>query len=188
MLRAAEQLDVLVKVDVGFHRCGVDPLSDAALALVRKVAGLPGLRLRGLLSHAGHAYHATLPTDALAGLRDAMLETRAMGFDAAKAAQFSLGKGARALLAAYGHKPLAAEGFGAPGVVVCFTDRPDLQNGSAFAAAGYQIAAGVPLMVGEGAEFRTFRIGLFGLDKLKDVPGTLSRLDAALKAVSADTP
>ncbi len=136
----------------------------------------------------GHAYHATLPTDALAGLRDAMLETRAMGFDAAKAAQFSLGKGARALLAAYGHKPLAAEGFGAPGVVVCFTDRPDLQNGSAFAAAGYQIAAGVPLMVGEGAEFRTFRIGLFGLDKLKDVPGTLSRLDAALKAVSADTP
>jgi len=132
----------------------------------------------------GHAYHATLPTDALAGLRDAMLETRAMGFDAAKAAQFSLGKGARALLAAYGHKPLAAEGFGAPGVVVCFTDRPDLQNGSAFAAAGYQIAAGVPLMVGEGAEFRTFRIGLFGLDKLKDVPGTLARLDAALKSVA----
>jgi len=132
----------------------------------------------------GHAYHATLPTDALAGLRDAMLETRDMGFDAAKQAQCALGKGARALLAAYGHKPLAAEGYGAPGVVVCFTDRPDLQNGSAFAAAGYQIAAGVPLMVGEGEGFRTFRIGLFGLDKLKDVPGTLARLDAALKAVS----
>ena len=121
---------------------------------------------------------------ALAGFRDAMLETKAMGFDAAKAAQFALGKGARALLAAYGHKPLAAEGFGAPGVVVCYTGRPELQNGSAFAAAGYQIAAGVPLMVGEGEGFRTFRIGLFGLDKLKDVPGTLARLDAALKAVA----
>lgn len=132
----------------------------------------------------GHAYHATLPTDALAGLRDAMVETQAMGFDAAKQAQCALGKGARALLAAYGHKPLAAEGFGAPGVVVCYTDRPELQNGSAFAAAGYQIAAGVPLMVGEGEGFRTFRIGLFGLDKLKDVPGTLARLDAALKAVA----
>lgn len=132
----------------------------------------------------GHAYHATLPTDALAGLRDAMLETKALGFEAAKQAQCALGKGARALLAAYGHKPLAADGFGAPGVVVCFTERPELQNGSAFAAAGYQIAAGVPLMVGEGDGFRTFRIGLFGLDKLKDVPGTLSRLDAALKAVA----
>ena len=132
----------------------------------------------------GHAYHATMPTDALVGLRDAMMETRAMGFDAAKQAQHALGKGARALLAAYGHKPLAAEGFGAPGVVVCFTDRPELQTGAAFAAAGYQIAAGVPLMVGEGDGFRTFRIGLFGLDKLKDVPGTLARLDTALKAVA----
>ena len=126
-----------------------------------------------------------MPTDALVGLRDAMVETRAMGFDAAKQAQCALGKGARALLAAYGHKPLAAEGFGAPGVVVCFTDRPELHNGTAFAAAGYQIAAGVPLMVGEGDSFRTFRIGLFGLDKLKDVPGTLARLDSALKAVAS---
>ena len=133
----------------------------------------------------GHAYHATMPTDALVGLRDAMVETRAMGFDAAKQAQCALGKGARALLAAYGHKPLAAEGFGAPGVVVCFTDRLELHNGTAFAAAGYQIAAGVPLMVGEGDSFRTFRIGLFGLDKLKDVPGTLARLDSALKAVAS---
>ncbi len=132
----------------------------------------------------GHAYHATMPTDALVDLRDAMLETRAIGFDVAKAAQFALGDGARALLAQFGHRPLAVDGFGAPGVVVCFTDRPELQNGSAFAAAGYQIAAGVPLMVGEGPEFRTFRIGLFGLDKLADVPGTLARLEAALSAVA----
>ncbi len=132
----------------------------------------------------GHAYHATMPTDALAGFRDAMLETQAMGFEAARAAQHALGDGARALLRKHGYRVLAAEGFGAPGVVVCHTDRPELQNGSAFVAAGYQIAAGVPLMVGEGAGFRTFRIGLFGLDKLRDVPGTLARLEAALVAVA----
>lgn len=132
----------------------------------------------------GHAYHATLPTDALAGFRDAMRETQAMGFEAARAAQHALGDGARALLRRHGYRVLAAEGFGAPGVVVCHTDRPELQNGSAFVAAGYQIAAGVPLMVGEGAGFRTFRIGLFGLDKLRDVPGTLARLEAALLAVA----
>ena len=132
----------------------------------------------------GHAYHATLPTDALAGFRDAMRETQAMGFEAARAAQHALGDGARALLRRHGYRVLAAEGFGAPGVVVCHTDRPELQNGSAFVAAGYQIAAGVPLMVGEGAGFRTFRIGLFGLDKLRDVPGTLARLEAALVAVA----
>tara|TARA_R110002073_G_scaffold11397_21_gene52188 strand:- start:1684 stop:2814 length:1131 start_codon:yes stop_codon:yes gene_type:complete len=133
----------------------------------------------------GHAYHATLPTDALAGFRDAIHETRDMGFAAARAAQFDLGDKARALLAQHGYTPIAAEGFGAPGVVVCYTDRADLQNGSAFAKAGYQIAAGVPLMVDEGPAFRTFRIGLFGLDKLKDVDGTVDRLRAALKAVSA---
>ena len=132
----------------------------------------------------GHAYHATLPTDALLSARDAMHETRDMGFAAARDAQFALGDGARALLVRHGYRVLAAEGFGAPGVVVCFTDRPELQNGSAFAKAGFQIAAGVPLMVGEGAEFRTFRLGLFGLDKLKDVEGTLARLERALTAVA----
>lgn len=132
----------------------------------------------------GHAYHATLPTDALVGFRDAMFETRDMGFDAACAAQFDLGNKARALLASKGYRPIAAEGFGAPGVVVCFTDRADIQNGSAFAKAGFQIAAGVPLMIDEGPEFRTFRIGLFGLDKLKDIDGTLTRLEAALDAVA----
>ena len=132
----------------------------------------------------GHAYHATMPTDALVGFRDAMMETRAMGFQAAKDAQWDLGNRARAMLAAQGHTPIAADGFGAPGVVVCFTDRAELQNGSAFAAAGFQIAAGVPLMIDEGPEFRSFRIGLFGLDKLKDVDGTLARLERALAAVA----
>ncbi|HEX9859400.1 MAG TPA: aminotransferase class V-fold PLP-dependent enzyme, partial [Paracoccaceae bacterium] len=131
----------------------------------------------------GHAYHATMPTDALVGLRDAMAETRAFGFEALKAAQWALGNGVRAMLAAKGVAPVAAEGFGAPGVVVSFTDDPEVQNGRRFLAEGMQIAAGVPLQVGEGAEFRTFRLGLFGLDKLYDVPGTLARLQAVVDRV-----
>ena len=131
----------------------------------------------------GHAYHATMPTDAIVGFRDAMLETKAMGFAEAKAAQWALGRAVRGLLAAKGVPSVAAEGFQAPGVVVSFTTDPDVQNGSKFKALGYQIAAGVPLQVGEGAEFRTFRLGLFGLDKLKDVEATVARLQTALDQV-----
>ncbi|MTH35758.1 aminotransferase class V-fold PLP-dependent enzyme [Paracoccus limosus] len=132
----------------------------------------------------GHAYHATMPTDAIVGLHAAMMETKALGFDEAKAAQWALGEAVRADLARRGLRSVAAEGFAAPGVVVCYTDDPEVQNGKKFVAQGYQIAAGVPLLVGEGEGFRSFRIGLFGLDKLKDVQGTLDRLlpafDAAL--------
>ena len=131
----------------------------------------------------GHAYHATMPTDAIVGFRDAMLETKAMGFDAAKAAQWQLGGAVRDMLAAKGVMSVAAEGFGAPGVVVSYTEDADIQNGSKFRAQGLQIAAGVPLQVGEGAEFRTFRLGLFGLDKLADVPATVARLGRAVEAV-----
>ena len=131
----------------------------------------------------GHAYHATMPTDAIVGFRDAMLETRAMGFDAAKAAQWALGGAVRDMLAAKGVMSVAADGFGAPGVVVSYTEDGDIQNGSKFRAQGLQIAAGVPLQVGEGAEFRTFRLGLFGLDKLADVPATVARLARAVEVV-----
>lgn len=131
----------------------------------------------------GHAYHATMPTDALIGLRDAMAETRALGFEAARAAQWQLGAAVRAELARRGLRSVAAEGFAAPGVVVCYTDDPEVQNGKKFLAQGYQIAAGVPLQVDEGEGFRSFRIGLFGLDKLKDVPGTMARLIPAFDAV-----
>jgi len=130
----------------------------------------------------GHAYHATMPTDAILGFRDAMMETKAMGFDAAKAAQWELGRAVRAELGRRGIPSVAAEGFQAPGVVVSYTEDPDVQTGAKFRAQGVQIAAGVPLQVGEGAEFRTFRLGLFGLDKLKDVPGTVARLTRALDA------
>jgi aspartate aminotransferase-like enzyme len=131
----------------------------------------------------GHAYHATMPTDALVGFRDAMLETKAMGFDAAKAAQWELGTEVRALMTGRGVPSVAAEGFQAPGVVVSYTDDAEVQNGKKFLAQGMQIAAGVPLQVGEGAEFRTFRIGLFGLDKLRDVAGTVGRLRAVVERV-----
>jgi aspartate aminotransferase-like enzyme len=131
----------------------------------------------------GHAYHATMPTDAIVGFRDAMLETKAMGFEAAKAAQWALGQAVRAMLAEKGVTSVAAEGFGAPGVVVSYTDDPAIQNGSKFRDLGLQIAAGVPLQVGEGAEFRTFRLGLFGLDKLADVPATVARLRRAVDQV-----
>jgi len=131
----------------------------------------------------GHAYHATMPTDALVGFRDAMRETQAMGFAAAKAAQWALGDEVRAMLAQKGVMSVAADGFAAPGVVVSYTDDADVQNGAKFRAQGLQIAAGVPLQVGEGAAFRTFRLGLFGLDKLADVPGTVARLRRAVDAV-----
>ncbi len=131
----------------------------------------------------GHAYHATMPTDALRAFRDTMLETKEYGFEKLREAQWALGNGVRAMLKERGVKSVAADGFGSPGVVVSYTDDPDIQNGKKFAAEGMQIAAGVPLQVGEPEGFRTFRLGLFGLDKLYDVDGALSRLKAVLDKV-----
>ncbi|CUH65608.1 2-aminoethylphosphonate--pyruvate transaminase [Thalassovita gelatinovora] len=131
----------------------------------------------------GHAYHATMPTDALRAFRDTMLETRQFGFDKLQAAQWALGDGVRAMLAEKGVTSVAAEGFGAPGVVVSYTDDPEIQNGKKFAAEGMQIAAGVPLACDEPEGFMTFRLGLFGLDKLYDVDATLARLKTVLDKV-----
>ncbi|QDM40756.1 aminotransferase class V-fold PLP-dependent enzyme [Altererythrobacter sp. TH136] len=128
----------------------------------------------------GFAYHATMPTDALRTLRDAMAEARRVGLDRLQAAQWELGTDVRRMLAARGFPSVAAAGFEAPGVIVSYTRDPDIQNGRKFVHAGFQVAAGVPLMVDEGPDFRTFRIGLFGLDKLTDVAGTRDRLAAAL--------
>lgn len=130
----------------------------------------------------GHAYHATMPTDGLAIFRDTMTETLEVGIDRVQAAQWDLGSKVRALLAARGIRSVAAEGFGAPGVVVSYADDPDVKSGAKFAANGVQIAAGVPLKVDEPQGFSTFRIGLFGLDKLYDVDATVARLEAALDA------
>mgnify|MGYP005848629737 CR=1 FL=1 len=130
----------------------------------------------------GHAYHATMPTDALRRFRDAMFETRDHGFERVRDAQLELGTRARSLLESRGFRSVAADGFKAPGVVVSYTDDPELQNGSRLMAAGLQIAAGVPLQCDEGPDFRSFRIGLFGLDKLQDIDGTVGRLEQALDA------
>ena len=131
----------------------------------------------------GHAYHATMPTDALRVFRDTMLETKEYGFERLKEAQWRLGDGVRQMLRDKGVVSVAAEGFGAPGVVVSYTSDPEVQSGRAFAAQGMQIAAGVPLQVGEPEGFSTFRLGLFGLDKLYDVDATLARLAAVVDKV-----
>lgn len=134
----------------------------------------------------GHAYHATLPTDALTIFRDAMMETQALGFATLRDAQSELGRRVRALLADRGFRSVAAAGFEAPGVIVCYTDDADIQNGKRFAAQGMQIAAGVPLQVGEREDFQTFRLGLFGLDKLTNIDRTVERLEQALDKVIGD--
>ncbi len=131
----------------------------------------------------GHAYHATMPTDALSGLRDIMLETEAYGFARVRDEQLELGQQVRALLEARGFPSVAAEGFKAPGVVVSYTGDPDLQNAKKFVAAGLQTATGVPLMCDEREDFRSFRIGLFGLEKLHNPTRTVASLAAALDRI-----
>ncbi len=132
----------------------------------------------------GHAYHTTLPTDALARLHATMLETEAYGFARVRDEQIALGKAVRALVERHGFASVAAEGFQAPGVVVSHTTDADVQSGKAFLALGLQTAAGVPLQCDEGPDFKTFRLGLFGLDKWHDVPATVARLEAALQRVA----
>ena len=127
-----------------------------------------------------HAYHATMPTDALRASRDQMQETKSIGFAETRKRQEQLGSEVRAMLAKHGLQSVAAPGFEAPGVVVVYTDEPSIKNGSRFMAEGVQVAAGVPLMVGEGESFSTVRFGLFGLDKLADIPGAVQRLETAL--------
>lgn len=130
-----------------------------------------------------HAYHATMPTDALRQVRAAMHEALGRGLPALKSAQAELGTAVRASLASRGVASVAAAGFEAPGVVVSFTRDPEIQSARAFVAAGLQTASGVPLMCDEPQGFMTFRIGLFGLDKLDDIAGTVTRLESGLDAV-----
>jgi aspartate aminotransferase-like enzyme len=128
----------------------------------------------------GHAYHATMPTESLRALRQVMAETFAYGLQKAKADQQELGRRVRALLASKGFPSVAAPGFEAPGVVVCYTSDPEIQSSKKFLGLGLQTAAGVPLQCDEGPDYRTFRIGLFGLDKIADVERTVGHLKAAL--------
>lgn len=132
----------------------------------------------------GHAYHATMPTDSIRVFRDMMLEQKAYGFAKLKQQQQDLGTKARALLESKGFPSVAADGFKAPGVVVSFTSDPDIQNGKKFLAEGLQVAAGVPLQCDERPDFRTFRIGLFGIDKLQNVDRTVASFGKALNKLA----
>lgn len=127
------------------------------------------------------AYHATMPTDSLAHNAQLMQEAKTIGLERLREAQQELGTEVRKLLAAHGFRSVAADGFAAPSVVVSYTNDPAVRTGAAFKQAGLQVAAGVPLQVGEGEDFSSFRVGLFGLDKLTDVAGTVQRLAQGLE-------
>ena len=132
----------------------------------------------------GHVYHTTMPTDALKTLRNVMKETQALGFAALKQKQIDLGAKVRALLVSKGYDSVSAKGFQSPGVVVSYTKDPDIQSGKKFIALGLQTAAGVPLQCDERPDFRTFRIGLFGLEKLAHIDRTVDHLAKALEKIT----
>jgi aspartate aminotransferase-like enzyme len=136
----------------------------------------------------GHAYHTTMPTDALARLRDVMDETRAYGFEKVRSEQIELGRKVRALFESRGIVSVAADGFKAPGVVVSYTTDPGMQNSKKFLALGLQTAAGVPLQCDEPADFSTFRVGLFGLEKLHNIDRSVGHLAAALDQMGVTAP
>ncbi|HEB28705.1 MAG TPA: alanine--glyoxylate aminotransferase family protein [Porticoccus sp.] len=142
------------------------------------------LQIMEAYENGGHAYHATMPTDALLKFRDTMKETEAYGFEKVREEQLELGRRVRELLTSKGFKSVAAEGFQAPGVVVSYTDDMEIHSGKKFLAEGLQIAAGVPLQCDEPEGFRTFRIGLFGLDKLHNIDRTVNHLSEALSNIS----
>ena len=131
----------------------------------------------------GHMYHATMPTDALTRLREVMQETRNYGFEKVRAEQMELGTKVRALFESKGIVSVAADGFKAPGVVVSYTEDPGVQSSKKFLAQGLQTAAGVPLQCDEPADFSTFRVGLFGLEKLHNVDRTVAQLAEALEKI-----
>lgn len=172
---------------------GLVMLSDAAIKKVDNTESdsfsldlKQWLTIMRAYENGGHAYHATMPTDGLRQFRDTLLEAKKIGFDTLCDAQWELGTRIRKVLSDKGIESVAAEGFEAPGVVVAYTDRDDMHKGSAFAEAGMQIAAGVPLKVGEPDNFKTFRLGLFGLDKLTDIDGAVTRFESALEEVLAN--
>ena len=189
-------IDVLISAPQkgwsGSPCCGMVMLSAAAVARVNDTQSSSfacdlkkWLHIMQAYENGVHAYHATMPTDALLVLRDVMQEAERIGFEALKTAQIQLGRDVRDLLAEYGYASVAAADFAAPGVVVCYTDNADIHTGKAFARHGVQIAAGVPLQVGEPAGFQSFRIGLFGLDKLQNRARTVASLRQALDEIRA---
>jgi aspartate aminotransferase-like enzyme len=171
--------------------CALIPLSERARAKIDATTSTSyscdlkkWLQVMETYEGGGHVYHTTMPTDALRILRDVMQETRDIGFAKLKQHQEELGKKVRHLLEHKGFKSVAAEGFQAPCVVVSYTTDPEIQNGKKFMAVGMQTAAGVPLQCDERPDFRTFRIGLFGLEKLQHIDATVKHLSDALDKIS----
>ena len=144
---------------------------------------LKWLNIMEAYENGGHAYHATMPTDSLRRFRDIMKETEEYGFEKVHEEQQELGDKVREMLAAKGFKSVAAKGFEAPGVVVSYTDDKGIHTGKKFAEIGFQVAAGVPLQCDEPEDYQTFRLGLFGLDKLHNVERTVENLAKALAAI-----
>ena len=144
---------------------------------------LKWLNIMEAYENGGHAYHATMPTDSLRRFRDIMKETEEYGFEKVHAEQKELGEKVREMLAAKGFKSVAAKGFEAPGVVVSYTDDKGIHTGKKFAEIGFQVAAGVPLQCDEPEDYQTFRLGLFGLDKLHNVERTVDNLAKALAII-----
>ncbi len=157
-------------------RAAIDATSSSSFACDLK----KWLQIMEAYENGAHAYHATLPTDALTRLREVMLETQAYGFDKVRQEQIELGVKVRALFESRGLPSVAAEGYKSPGVVVSYTNDPEIQSSRKFLAEGLQTAAGVPLMCDEPADFMSFRVGLFGLEKWHNVDRTVGHLAAAL--------
>ena len=192
---AATGVDVLISAPQkgwsGPACCGLVMLSERARTAIDGTTNTSfacdlrkWLQIMETYESGAHAYYATMPTDALARVRDAMKETERFGFARAKAAQQELGEKVRAMLVRNGLRSVAAPGFEAAGVVVSYTDDPEVQSGRKFAGLGLQTAAGVPLQCDEGADFQTFRVGLFGLDKLGNVERTVQSLEQAIAQVA----
>lgn len=190
----ASGVDILVSAPQkgwsGSPCCGLVMLGPLALERIASTSSTSyacdlgkWLSIMQAYENGGHAYHATMPTDALVRFRDVMLETEAYGLDKVKLEQQELGDKVRELLSSKGFNSVAAKGFEAPGVVVCYTNDAGLHNGSKFTAEGLQIAAGVPLQCDEPADFQTFRLGLFGLDKLHNIDRTVATLEQALDKI-----
>ena len=192
----ATGVDVLISAPQkgwsGSPCCGMVMMNDAALAKVNATTSnsfavdlKKWLQIMQAYENGGHAYHATLPTDSIKYFRDMMQLAEQAGFEYLRARQIELGQKVRALLADKGLISVAAEGYQAPGVAVYYTTDDAIQNGKKFVEQGLQIAAGVPLQCYEPADYKTFRLGLFGIDKLNDVDGTVARFETALTEVLA---
>lgn len=191
----ANDVDILISAPQkgwsGSPCCALIALSDRARAAIDATSSTSfacdlkkWLQIMEAYESGGHAYHATMPTDALAAMRDVMLETEAYGFERVCEEQQELGRQVRALLESRGYPSVAADGFKAPGVIVSYTADPEMQSAKKFIGIGVQTAAGVPLMCDEPEGFRTFRIGLFGLEKLHNPARTVDNFARALDAIA----